>query len=135
MKHKILNFLKETQKATAALLGAASVLGTATFLPAPWGHYVALATVVLTWLATYCLPYVSKAVESFPDDESASGPEPLTGEIIEPATAEIPVAVSIDTAGIPVIEGPSDPNWSPPFTGALRVEDVLARLTAERVIV
>lgn len=128
MKTKIVMFLKTTQKATAALVGASGVLASMTFLPEPWGHYVAMASVVLTWLATYFLPYVTEAVESFPDSE------PLEGEIIEPTTDEIP-SVSDDTQGIPVIEGEAHPEWKPPFTGALRVEDVLRRLTTERASV
>lgn len=143
-KSKIADFLTRTQKATAALAGAAAAVSAATFVPAPWGGYAAMAGIVLTWVLTYVFPFVSEAVEAFPDDElvpekledfdrtSSEAGEPLEGEIIEPETDVIPVQAADDTAGIPVIEGdfPTAP-FVPPFTGAIRLDDILARLAAE----
>lgn len=153
-KSTITGFLTRTQKATAALAGAAAAVSAATFIPAPWGGYAAMAGVVLTWVLAYVFPFVQEAVEAFPDDVVSTGgsienledfdqtsdveepspaksAEPLVGEIIEPETDEIPIVVEDDTAGIPVIDGEPTLPFVPPFTGAIRVSDVLARLAAE----
>jgi hypothetical protein len=146
LQTKILDFVKRTQKALGALAGATGVLASATFLPAPWGSYVAIAGVILTWALTYLLPYVQKAVEGFPEDQPVDqlddAPEPVqetpvtpvapvTGVIVEPPTVEY-AAVTVDTPeptiGIPVIEG-DDASDIP--TGRLSVDAILSRLTAE----
>jgi hypothetical protein len=151
----ILSFIVRTQKATAAALMGATALASATFIPAPYSLWAASAVVVLTWLVTYVVPFVAKAVEAFPEeqikignldeDRTASqtadpepadlGPEPepevLTGEIIEPESDVIEIPVT-PTVGIPVFDQPSTAPFVPPFTGAIRVEDVLARLAEER---
>lgn len=150
-KSKIVDFLTRTQKATAALAGAAAAVSAATFVPAPYGGYAAMAGVILTWVLTYVFPFVEEAVEAFPvdavssvaledfeqtsgdvDHSPAKSAEPLEGEIIEPDTEEIPVVSADDTNGIPVIEGdfPTAP-FVPPFTGAIRLDDILERLAAE----
>lgn len=128
MKTKILTFLKGTQKATGALLGAAGVLGSMTFLAEPYGRYVAIASVVLTWVATYFLPYVSKTVETFPDEIVHEG------EIVEPETVEIPVQY-VDTVGIPLIEQKPEPDTAPVDYSGMTVDEIIARLDAERATV
>lgn len=147
MKKKILTFLKTTQKATAALAGAVGVLSAATFLPDPYGHYVAIAGVFLTWALTYFFPYVEKTVESFPVGE-ADWPEldlrawekeineqAVQGDVLPPRetpaygavrtdTSEMPAIRPLveDTQGIEVIEGPD-------AREGLTVDDIIYRLT------
>lgn len=135
VKTKILDFLKRTQKATGALVGALSVLGAATFLPAAVATYVGLGCVIGTWLLAYVFPYVQKAVETFPLEDVADefgvelddDPEPIEGEIIEPITEEIPIPRS-DTTGIPVVEGESAPDYRP---AGPTVEEIITRLRSE----
>lgn len=147
MKAQIVDFLVRTQKATAALLGAATAASTATFVPPPWNGYAATVAVALTWLLTYAIPFVSKAVQALPFAEPASDPDhkvssaievqvveddaPLVGEVIEPTTVGIPVQRATTTQGIPVVEG--ERTFVPPFTGAISVDEILARLQTEQV--
>lgn len=142
MKTKIADFLVRTQKATAALLAATTAVASATFLPAPWAAYAAGASLGLTWLLTYVFPYVQKAVEVGDAGHSAlevsSGNEvqvvedaPVEGEVIEPETVDIPAQHAEPTVSIPVVDG--EQTFVPPFTGAVRVEDILKRLDAEAV--
>src|SRR4051794_38473496 len=104
---KIKDFAVRTQKATAAMLAAATAVSAATWLPLPdpWRAYVAAAVVILTWVVPYAVPFVQKVAETFRDEEVA---DVFEGDIIDPQTEEIP-AVSGETAGIPVIEGESTP--------------------------
>lgn len=146
MKTKILDFLKRTQKATGALVGALAVLSSATFLPAPYSTYASVASVIVTWVVTYFLPYVEQAVQGFPDDQLVDQLDdapvtdevpvtrvaPVTGEIVEPPTVEY-AAITPDmldpTAGIPVVEGDVAEGFIP--EGRLSVDDILSRLDAE----
>ena len=140
MKRKILNFLRTTQKATAAVAGGVSILASATFLPSPWNYYLGVAGLVLTWLLTYFFPYVEKTVSEFSEDFPASEPaddlgKPIEGTIIEPPTDEFAAIPPVpNTVGIPVIEGHvvnPIPEHRKPFTGALSVDEILARLRTE----
>lgn len=128
MKTKILTWLQTTQKATGAMLMGATTLATATFIPAPYNLWAASAVVLLTWVVTYALPFVQTLVQTFPEDAvqpSEPAPEPVAeGEVTEPPTEEIPV-VTLDTVGIPVVEGDDARH-------VLTVDDVLARLAAEQ---
>lgn len=134
MKTKILNFLSRTQKATAALLTAASAVASAEFIPAPWNRYAAIAVVLLAWVVTYAVPFVVQAVDAFPDDQldaddvaDVADDAPVTGEVIEPPTEEIP-EVSDPTVGIPVIEVADSGIRSEPGP---TVDEIMNRLRAE----
>jgi hypothetical protein len=149
VKAKILDWLKRTQKATGALAGAVGVLASATFLPEPWGGYVAIAGVVLTWLLTYFLPYVQKAVEGFPDELPElpeSEPEPgddtptafvghvlgaVSTDTVEIEKITLPPAPAT-TVGIPVVEVDDARQLDDP---AVTVDEILDRLVAERATV
>lgn len=156
MKAKILDFLKRTQKATAALAGAVGVFGAATWLPESYGYYVAIAAVFLTWLLTYVFPYVGKMVEEFPeewdsfpeadlsehydalaewekelltkwDDDEDETPTVLVGEVLDPFPS---------TVEIPKVN-PEDTAGIPVIEGegapvdGLTVDDILYRLRGE----
>lgn len=124
MKTKILNWIKTTQKATAAALGAASMLAAASFVPEPYKGWAAGAVIILTWVVTYAVPFVTQMVETAPIPDVA----PVTGEVIEPETTEIPIVVP-DTNGIPVVEGAD--SGTRPYPGPT-VDQILNRLAAEQ---
>lgn len=148
MKTKIVGFLRSTQKATAALLGAATAVASATFIPEPYNHYASVAVVVLTWLATYLVPYLTKAVDEWPDDELDWGPEMsdeewnalladlvaapespvepvLEGDLLDPYPSTVEIPVIAHTAGIPVIEGEGAE------VEGLTVDELINRLASE----
>lgn len=125
MKAKIIEFVRRTQKATAALAGAVGVLTSATFLPAPWGQYAAIASVFLTWGLTYFFPYVEKTVQDFPFDQADWIPAPeleiadktptaFVGHLLAPSTDTVEIeAVTLPpapatTIGIPLVEVDDD---------------------------
>lgn len=135
MKSKVLSFLARTLKATTAMVGAATAVASASFVPEPYDKWAAGAVIVLTWIATYFVPYVTKLVESTPDDwwpEEDHQPTAPVPTVVEPDMIEDPfpetspiTAIDIDTAGIHVIEGA---DARPVGT---RVDDILDRLRAE----
>lgn len=137
MKQKVLTFLKTTLKATSTLLSAATAVSAATFVPEPWNGYAAAAVVVLSWVVTYFVPFLTQTVETFPEevwpDEAG---EPVVhneileaeGEIVEPLTVEMEALPPVDTVGIPVIEGETAESYDP---GGPTVEEIINRLIAE----
>jgi hypothetical protein len=156
MLAKITLFLRRTQKATAALVGALSVFASATFIDGPVAAYVSLACVVGTWLLTYVFPYVLETLETVEEwpgitddfdwsqinvpvtsEPVSSEPvrsEPVSGELLGPErtdTVELH-ALSETTVGIPVIEG--EDSGVRPYPGPT-VEDILNRIAAERRII
>ena len=143
MKNKILAWLEATQKATSGAVGAATAVASATFIPAPYNGYAAVAAIILTWVVAYALPFVQTVVEEFPDmalqpSESPAEPvtqeipittlPPVSGEILAPVSEETP-QVSVETNGIPVIEGADTGERSYPGP---TVDEILKRIAAEQ---
>lgn len=138
MKAKVLGFLKGTLKASTALLGAASAVSAATFVPAPYNQYAALAVVVLTWVVTYFVPFLQETVETFPEDAADElvrlAEEDGLYELEDVLPTTMLGAVTTDTVEIPKVSMPPAPAATvgiPLVEAETSVDEILDRLREE----